>query len=463
MQNQKIAIDNFIVKLEKEILTTIFNDQNCLQDSMLMLAPEDFSDDYCRMIFSVMSSLHDEGKPVNKNTVISFINDNEHFQFPDWIDSIEQIVNNFYFIDELKTNIELVKNASIKRQLDRFANQIIETKIDFAQYNNQIFDLEKRFVDILNSKRSNQLESIAAIAKEYSAKLEKIYANKKDITGTGVGFKSIDKLTNGFQPGDLIILAARPGIGKTALSLNFLLNAAKDIKKNNMQDKEKVVMFSLEMGADQLLQRLVANQAMVNMTTLRTGNWNASEWASISSAVDTISQLPILLDDSSDLSVLDIQTKLKQLKSSGYDIKLVVVDYLQLLKGPRIRGAQVNRQQEVATISRMLKMMARQTNSPIIAVAQLSRKIEERKMEDRRPMLSDLRESGAIEQDADLVTFLSRVDEDQDEKQGQQSEQQLIEYTIAKHRNGANGDVNLIMLPKYGRFNEGEKYEKEKH
>lgn len=460
MQNQKLAIDNFIVKLEKEILTTILNDQNNLQDSMLMLVPEDFSNDNCRTLFSAMSVLHTEGKPVNKNTVIDFINSNENFQFSDWIDVIEQLVNNFYFLDELKTNIELVKNASIKRQLDQFANQIIDTKIDFAQYNNQIFELERKFIDILNSKKSNQLETIANIIKEYNTKLEKIYANKKEVTGTAIGFKNIDKLTNGFQPGDLIILAARPGIGKTALSLNFLLNAAKEIKKNNMQEKEKVVMFSLEMGADQLLQRLVANQAMVNMSTLRTGTWTPSEWAAISSSIDNIGQLPILIDDSSDLSVLDIQTKLKQLKSSGNDIKLVIVDYLQLLKGPRIKGLQVNRQQEVATISRMLKMIARQIGTPIIAVAQLSRKIEERKAEDKRPMLSDLRESGAIEQDADLVTFLNKFDDDSSEDESKPKEQVLIEYMIAKHRNGAVGNVNLIMLPKYGRFNEGEKNEK---
>lgn len=452
VQNQ---INNFIDGLEQEILSAVLNNNECLQAASIMLQPNDFQNINSQKIYSAIEALFSESKPVNKNTVIDFIKSNEKFRFDNWINYIDQLSNDFYYVNEFKTNVELVKNASIKRNLNVFANKVLSTEIDFAQYADQIQVLQNDFLKIIDSKKNIPLQKMSVITSDYYKKLEKIYENKNELTGTAIGFAPIDNITNGFQPGDLIVLAARPGVGKTALGLNFIYNAARDIRSRNKQDEERVVIFSLEMGKEQLCQRFVSMESLVDSSTLRTGNWTNQQWDQIASALDNIGSLPIAVNDSSDLSILDIQTELKQMRNE-FKIKLVVIDYLQLLKGPRIKGAQPNRQQEVAALSRMLKELARTIECPIIAIAQLSRKVEERGTggKTRRPILSDLRESGAIEQDADLVTFLSRIEIEEDENVNENFTQTEIpiEFTIAKHRNGATGSIELMLYNKFGQF-----------
>jgi len=460
MSNNQPALDQYIIECEQEILTSIITTPFVVDECILALLPDDFIDPKHRAIYAAIKELHDTPKPVNKNIILDYIANNANFQFENWKEYFDKLAAGFSFADDLKTNIEIVKNASIKRNLDAFANKVIETKIDFAKYSNQIFELEKEFMDIIQAKKTSHVAEMSEVARGYRDNVQKLRERKVNVTGTPVGFPTLDRTTNGFQPGDLIILAARPGVGKTAISLNFVNNAAKEIKRNGTADKDKVVVFSLEMGKEQLCQRLVAMESSVTSNSLRTGQMSDYEWESVKTALDGLESMPILIDDTSDMSIIDVQSKLKQLKNK-YNIKLVIVDYIQLLKGPRVKGQQVNRQQEVSTISRMLKLLAREVGAPIIALAQLSRDIEKRGGE---PMLSDLRESGSLEQDADLVTFLHQEKEASEEAEDGKVKAAIVhkprpdilkvKYIIAKHRNGELRTINMIMTTRYGTFQE---------
>jgi replicative DNA helicase len=295
------------------------------------------------------------------------------------------------------------------------------------------------------------------ITKSYSQRLNKIISHEDDITGTRTGFSSIDTKTNGFQSGDVIILAARPGVGKTALALNFIVNAAKDIKERSEKqpNNEIVLMFSLEMSSEELCNRMVSSVSMVELSAYKRSKLSTVDMHSVNNAIDTLSELPIYIDDDSSLTIMDIQSKIKQI-SMNHKVKLVVIDYLGLLKGPTVSGNGYNRQLEVAMFSRTLKQIARTNNIPILVLAQLNRNMEQRKGENTRPMLSDLRDSGAIEQDADIVSFLSRVvAEDIDGQENPKDTTTIeVEYIIAKNRKGPTGATNLDFIRNISRFEE---------
>ena len=440
-------INDYIVTVEIEILANILNNPIKMHSVVLNLESKDFLDPKNRCIYTALLQLNKQAIVIKQNTLIDYIANNKQYQFDNWKEYIETLANDFYNNEDLEANIGIVYNASTKRLLDEFAKKIIDTKLDFSQPQEKIFKLQKDFLDIVERKKSSNLTEIQKIMNNC---LEKIKNNlgKSELTGTSIGYSAIDRVTSGFQNGDLIILAARPGVGKTAIAINFLLNAARDIVLRKKADKEKVVMFSLEMGQEQIGRRLISLVSNVDGSKLRTSNLSQSELDFVSAACNEISSLPILIDDTSDLSIIDIQSKLKQLNNE-YTIKLVVVDYLQLLKPPRTPGQQQNRQVEISTISRMLKLFARQIKAPIIALAQLSRAIEKRG-DNKEPMLSDLRESGAIEQDADLVTFLY-VPEINNSNEKSPSKIN-IQYHIATHRNGAIARCNFLMIKSTGQF-----------
>ncbi len=462
----KQVLDKYIIKCEQEVITTIFNNPINVEECATSLDASDFLDERHAKIFGSILEIHlSSQKQINKNTVTDFIANNDKWQFSNWESYLDELASGFAYEEDLKANLELIKNASIKRQLDSFAHEIVNTKIDYAKYDDQIFNIEKRFLDITQSKHTSKLSSLEEVAAKYLDTVNKLRQRKQDITGTEVGFSSLDKTTNGFQPGDLIILAARPGVGKTAISLNFVNNAAKKLKEKMTSDKERIVVFSLEMSAAQLCQRLVSMNARVEASSLRSGRMSDSEWHQVQSAIEELKTLPILIDDKA-VSVVDIQAKLKQLKTE-YDIKLVVIDYLQLMKGPALKNVQVNRQQEVSTISRMIKLLARRIEAPIIALAQLSRDVEKR---GGAPKLSDLRESGSLEQDADIVCFLHSLLDQQAEQDpaikaaGPKQMPDLIpiDLNIAKHRNGALRSIRLTLNPKFGQFYEMDFYKESK-
>lgn len=472
------------IKFERYIISCMLNDSNVIDDILSKLTIRDFFDPKLRCVYQAINDIHRQSKPVNSDTVIEYLSKNQ--ELSSMIDDINSYVSELAYAYTTSVNlnsyIDLVKEFSIKSQLNDFAGRLINEPADFTRFKDQSFEWLTKFSAIVNSKKVDNVEPISDIINDYKISLRNmINSDHTKLTGISSGFKSIDRITDGFQKGDLIILAARPGTGKTALALNFVLNAAKDIKSQKQDANKKpgaVVLFSIEMSKKQVVERMLASESKVNITKIKRGDLVGPALLSIENYINEIYNLPIFIDDTSNLSILDIQAKLRQIKAN-YDIKLVVVDYLQLLKGIGDRSNANNRQQEVANISRMLKITAREIETPIMALAQLSRKIEDRgKTADGanpRPLLSDLRESGAIEQDADIVSFLyykktqvEELDEDDDENKKQKQQNPLgsqdIEYIIEKHRNGATGGVTLGFTKAYGYFSEvennfGGKYE----
>ncbi len=439
-----------IIEIEQTVLAIALNDSNTISRIVNKLSGENFIKDEDRIIFNAIRELSLDGAIVNPLILANYIHSSGKYDFEKINEYLVVINANYVHSLDLDTYIEALTNFSITKQLNKFSKDLIDMDLDFRNFDDTIWELEKNFMQLVKSKNTSDFFTSEEIAKQYQDKLMTIRKNRGTLTGTATGYLSIDRFTNGFQAGDLIILAARPSIGKTALALNMILNAAKECR-----DDECVVMFSLEMGADQLYQRLVSCESGIPSTVLRDGSWNENDEYVIYQAIQNIAHLPIYVDDSSNISIMEIQSKLKQLQSNKKKIKLIIVDYLQLVQGSTKAGT--NRQQEVSQISRFLKSIARDIGSPLIAIAQLSRKIEERKGSDKKPMLSDLRESGAIEQDADLVTFLNyerdEVDNDKStDKTKTYLQNVLVDFIIAKHRNGATGEVQLFFDKTIGKY-----------
>lgn len=479
-KNSKQPTAANIVKFEKNIISCMLNDPTIIDDVIAKLELKDFYDQKLRCVFQAIIDIHSQGKPVDHLTVCEYISKNNELAslLPDYRSFVYGLYYSYTTLLNLHSYVDFVKEFSIKNQLNYFAENLIAQNVDFTKFQEQSYEWLSKFSEIINSKKVDNIAPISNITTNFKISLNNIInADHSKLTGISSGFKPINRITDGFQRGDLIILAARPGTGKTALALNFILNAAKDIKSQKADNNKKpgtVVLFSIEMSAKQVLERMLASESYTDITKIKRGDLDGQSLNNIQQKIEEISELPIFIDDTSNLSILDIQAKLKQIKSN-YDIRLVVVDYLQLLKGTTDRFSSSNRQQEVANISRMLKIIARDIDTPIMALAQLSRKIEDRAKtttgENPKPLLSDLRESGAIEQDADIVTFLyykntkSETEENEEEnakpKQNNPLQPQPIEYIIEKHRNGATGSVTLAFIKAYGKFVECDTHYKE--
>ena len=295
---------------------------------------------------------------------------------------------------------------------------------------------EKKIFDLTQSKNTTGYSSIKDVLVESFAELEKLYNQKGHITGVSTGFADLDYKTSGFHGSELIILAARPAMGKSAFAINIATNAA-------VQSKVPVVIFNLEMSKEQIGNRILCSEAMVDSNKIKTGQIEDQDWMKLASTLSVLSDAPIYIDDTPGINVMEIRAKCRKLKMEK-DIGMVVIDYLQLIQGSGKRNS--SREQEISEISRSLKILAKELNIPVIALSQLSRGAEKR--DDKRPMLSDLRESGAIEQDADIVVFLYRDDyynEDSEDKN-------VAEVILAKHRGGSTGTVRLAWMPSYTKF-----------
>ncbi len=448
LSNKKMLIEKNN-EIEQHVLSIILNDHNSILNILSFLNIDDFLNSTNRLIFKEISELFKTTNRCDLTLLINRLNEYRDFFKEEPHIELLKIVNLYTNSSELDEYLRLIKNNSITFKLNNFGNKLSDIVLNNDRFNEELWSLQKEFQDIINASKNSDLITSKELAKNYTHLLDVIRLKGNEITGTSSGFNDIDEFTNGFQAGDLIILAARPSIGKTALALNFLINAAKQCKSN-----ESVVMFSLEMSATQLMERMVSSETGVNSRLLRNGNLTSGDEYLIDDCIEKIEKLPIIIDESSNATILDIQSKLKKISLSR-TIKLVVVDYLQLVQGSVKIG--VNRQQEVAQISRALKSLARDINTPIIAVAQLSRKIEERKGVDKKPILSDLRESGSIEQDADLVVFIdynrSEIDSNLSTDIVKKYESiVIVDFIIAKHRNGATGEIKLAFDKSCGKF-----------
>lgn len=436
-------------ELETVILSAMINESSLLEDAFLHLTENDFANYKNQRIFLAIKNLYESNEVSDYIALKKYIENNPKLQFDDYKNYINDLLSLYVIGVDFRNQIELLRLESTKSHVNSFAKKLLNVNFDVINFQDQVFNLEKEFNDILNSNKKTTMNDMEQVVEKFKDGFNPNYDGK--LRGVTSGIEDIDNMTNGFQAGDLIILAARPGIGKTALGLNFLLNAAKSVDKEN---NECVLMFSIEMGCEQICQRLVSIESLVENNQTSKKPYSPLELNSINTALDTLRELPIYIDDSSDQSIVDIQAKIKQL-SLEKKIKLIVVDYLQLLKGPKSYQQQMNRQQEVAVISRMLKSIARTFSTPVIAIAQLSRKVEDRSNLNKKPILSDLRESGAIEQDADLVTFINyeAVDKDDDGNDNRvYNPDQPVEFIIRKHRNGATGEVKLVFKKAYGLY-----------
>ena len=296
-------------------------------------------------------------------------------------------------------------------------------------------DAERKILQLSDTKNRGDFASVGAVVETTLDKITKLYENKAGLTGLPTGFRDLDRMTSGLQPSDLILVAARPSMGKTAFTLNIAQNVG-------VRQHKTVAFFSLEMSQEQLVQRLLCQIAHIDSQKLRTGQLNSDEeWTHLTDACDKLYESPIYIDDTPGISVAEMRSKARRLKSE-HGLDLIIVDYLQLMQG---RNAE-SRQQEISEISRSLKALARELKVPLIALSQLSRSVESR--QDKRPMLSDLRESGALEQDADIVSFLYREDYYDKETENQH----ITEVILAKHRNGPVGSVKLYFKNEFTLF-----------
>lgn len=408
-------------------VTKVVYDQN--------LEEADFFLDIHRRIFKEMMVLIENNKPLDLTGLITRLSDSEQLNMVGGADYVVKLSDTAVSGANSKYYIEIIKNRSHLRRLIETAEQIAAEGFDASNELDLIMDrAEKEILDVTRSRRASEFKNSKEVVSKVIDEIMKLRAADNHITGIKCGYTDLDKKTNGFQRGDLIILAARPAMGKTAFALNLALNCSQFTK-------EAVAIFSLEMGAEQLMKRILSAKSRVEAGKLKSGFLTDIEFNQLNESANELMSSKIFIDDSASIKMADIFSKCRKLKSE-HGLDLIVIDYLQLISGSG-KGGGENRQQEVSEISRNLKALARELEVPVIALSQLSRSVESRK-EDKRPMLSDLRESGAIEQDADIVMFLYR--EAYYEKPGENEEAPIEDRTeviIAKHRNGATGSVDL--------------------
>ena len=416
------------IDAEQSVLGSMFLSKKALSKGLELLSPEMFYLDNHSKIFECIKTLESNNQVVDLTTVAEELNKRNWLKSIGDIEYLTEIIESVPSAANVDQYIKIVEDKAILRRLIDEATSIITNSYNTTNSINEVIEeAEKKIFDVSKSLRSTEFKPIQEVLYKTQADLEKLAQNKGDITGIPTGFYELDKLTSGFHPHELIIIAARPGMGKTAIALNMVTNIA-------INSKKTVALFNMEMGAEQLATRMLSSVGQIEGSKLKTGNLEHADWKRVNEAISRLSNTNIYIDDTPGNTVGEIRSKCRKLATSPSGLDIVVIDYLTLIQGSSKNGA--NRQQEVADISRALKTMAMELHVPVIALSQLSRGIEKR--DDKKPMLSDLRESGAIEQDADIVAFLHCSDEER-EKQNS-----LMEFVIRKHRNGPLADVPLI-------------------
>lgn len=426
-----------ILNTENFVLSAAISNPNTLADITSRLQAEDFLFGTSKLIYQTILELNLKQKEISPISIIDFLNAKNMLKDAGGEDNIFNIAAQYWTDEGLESYIDRIHRTSIDRKLN---NVIKELEAKRASGELEIEELLKmaqtRLLDIDLESKQFEIESIGMVANKVIDKIKELESKPNSLTGVPSGFLNLDNCTSGWQSSDFIILAARPSVGKTAFSLNLAYNAA--------SQGYPVAFFSLEMPAEQLTQRLLSRISSIDSWNLRSGKGlDRQKWEYLLLAKDKLNKTPIYIDPTPGITIQQIRSKLYKMKRD-HNIKLCVVDYLQLITGSNYK----DRQNEVSEISRQLKQIARETQIPIICLSQLSRRAETR--EDKRPMMSDLRDSGAIEQDADLVAFLYR--EDYYNKELSESDKQKTELIIAKHRNGATKTVELRFIKDYGKF-----------
>lgn len=389
------------------------------------------SDERNKYLFNAIKSLHENKNPIDVTTVKNELDKDKKLNVVG-LNYITEVIDSVVTSTNLDYYIKIVKDFAIRRHLVDTANDIVNNSFEEEDVNQLLDSAEKNILNVVRARSVGDFVPISEILKRAQAKLEELAKNKRPITGIETGFPDFDKITTGLQGGEMIILAARPGMGKTALALNMANYAA-------MHTKKAVAIFNLEMSADMLINRMISSTGQIDAYKLQTGNMQEKDWKRYNEALSQLANTNIYIEDNAGVTAQEIRAKCRRLASSENGLGLVVIDYLQLVSSGSRRIE--SRQVEVSEISRSLKTMALELDVPVIALSQLSRSAEKR--ESNQPMLADLRESGSLEQDADMVLFINRKDYYEKAKD---FNQKIVpaELIIAKHRKGGLGTVNLL-------------------
>ena len=425
------------IEAEQAILGSMLIDKDAVINAIEVLKEEDFYREDNKTIYSAMLSLYARSEPIDIITVKAELESLGKFEQVGGLEYLASLPDKVPTTANAMKYIKIVEEKSTLRNLIKTANEIIELGYDPTEDVSDIMEgAEKKIFNIMQNNDKKSYSSIKDILVDSFTQLEELYNRKQHITGVPSGFTELDYKTAGFHGSDLVLIAARPAMGKSAFALNIATNAA-------VRGNVPVVIFSLEMSKEQMVNRILCSEAMVDSNKVRTGKLEEDDWTKLAGSIGPLSDAEIYIDDTPGISVMEIRAKCRKLKLEK-NIGMVVIDYLQLVQGSNKRNG--SREQEISEISRSLKILAKELNVPVIALSQLSRAVEQRP--DHRPMLSDLRESGAIEQDADIVIFLYR-----DDYYNKDSEKKdIAEVIIAKHRGGSLGTVELLWLGSYTKF-----------
>lgn len=452
MDNAPVQEEPHDIEAEKAVLGAAFLSKNALADAMEYLQPADFYKRAHQIIFKKMVELNDDDQPIDVVTIKSALDKDKQTENVGGMVYLAELADAVPSAANVTFYAKIVHDKAVRRNLINTATKIInEGYADDNDTTDLLDSAEQSILHVSESNDQNGFQDIETVLNQTMNHIEALSGNDSDVTGLETGYPQLDKMTTGFHPDELIIIAARPAVGKTAFALNIAQNVA--TKTNNA-----VAIFSLEMGAESLVNRMLCAEGNIDANHLRTGNLTSDEWESLFFAAGTMSNAQIYIDDTAGIKVAEIRARCRRLKKENKNLGLIVIDYLQLIEGSNPD----NRQQEVSEISRQLKKLAKELEVPVIALSQLSRGVEQR--QDKRPVLSDIRESGSIEQDADIVSFLYRDDyyehdegDDDDNNQGgggndDDSNVSEVEVIVEKNRSGPRGTVKLLFAKSYNKF-----------
>ena len=434
------------VDLEEAVLGALMLEKDALSAVIDILKPDIFYKDSHQKIFEAIHTLFQKSSPIDILTVTSQLRQTGALEMIGGAYYITELTNRVVSAANIEFHARIISQKYIQRELIRISTEIINNAYEDTT---DIFDLldmaEKNLFDIAQNNLRRDSRKMDDIIRESLEALEAIKDRVDGLTGVPSGFTALDRMTSGWQPSDLVIIAARPAMGKTAFVLSCARNAS-------VQFGKPVVVFSLEMSSVQLVNRLISGEAEIEQEKLRKGNLAEWEWQQLHSKIGNLTEAPLFIDDTPALNIFEFRAKCRRLKAQ-YDIQMIIIDYLQLMHGKGEGKGGGNREQEIGSISRALKSVAKELNVPVLALSQLSRAVESRPGAQKKPMLSDLRESGSIEQDADMVLFLYRPEyygltEDEEGR----STIGVGEVIIAKHRNGETGTVPLRFIGKFVKF-----------
>lgn len=431
------------IALEEAFLGALMMDREALPVVMSIVSPDTFYLESHQLIYKSVIRLFEGSHPVDMLTVTQDLIKNGDIERAGGPHYIVELTNRVASSANIEYHARIIAQKHIQRELIRVSTNIIkEAYEDTVDVFSLLNEAEKGLFGITQNNLSRSHQTMETLASKVLKQVEAMSQKSDGLTGVPSGFIDLDRITSGWQPSDLIIIAARPGMGKTSMVLAMALNAAKDFGK-------PVALFSLEMADTQLVTRLISMEAEIEGSKMRNGKLDDAQWIHLQQTVETMSTVPIYIDDTPGINIFELRAKCRRLKMQ-HDIQMVIIDYLQLMSGSE--GKNSNREQEISSISRALKNMAKELGVPVIALSQLSRAVETRGG-NKRPQLSDLRESGAIEQDADVVTFIYRPEYYgimQDEEGN--SLKNVAEFIVAKHRNGAQGTVKLRFTDSFAKF-----------